>query len=225
MLMFTGLVMSPDFALSNYEFDVLWAELGLGRMPHPLQVPPTGNTPAESAMLAEEVRRELTARGLMVARRQADADLAAMLRLLDEHRVAVDLVCDVGYPLRALAATDGHTGVLAVLAGGELWLTGIRQCELAGAIVGLLPDVKPPGGRAPVLDTLSELGRGAHELTVTCRAAGCFGFSITNRPSVTWFDADGNRYLVEREPSRLRIGQVDHAGLERRIRTGLSTVE
>jgi hypothetical protein len=222
--------MSPDFALSNYEFDVLWAELGLGRMPHPLQVPPTGSTPAENAVLAEEVRRELADRGLMCAGYQADADLAAMLRLLDAHRVAVDLVGDVGYPLRALAATDGRDGVLAVLAGGELWLTRTRRCELAGALVSLLPDVRPSGaelGDVQVLDTLTELGRGVatHELTVNCRAAGSFGFSTADRPSVCWFDANGHRYLVEREALRIRVGPVDCGGLEERIAVGLSTME
>jgi hypothetical protein len=227
--MFTVLVMSPDFALSNYEFDVLWAELGLGRMPHPLQVPPTGSTPAESAVLAQEVRRELTDRGLMAAGHQTDCDLAAMLRLLADHRVAVDLVGDVGYPLRALAATDGRAGVLAVLAGGELWLTRTRWDELAGAIVGLLPEIGPPvaepsDARVTVLDTLAELGQSGatHELTVNCRAAGCFGFSAADRPSLSWFDVSGNRYLVEHEASRIRISPVDRACLERRVATGLS---
>lgn len=229
--MFTVLVMSPDFALSNYEFDVLWAELGLGRMPHPLQVPPTGSTPAESAVLAQEVRRELTDRGLMAAGHQTDADLAAMLRLLDEHRDAVDLVGDVGYPLRALAATDGHAGVLAVLAGGELWLTSTCRDQLAGAMVGLLPDVgpavaEPCDAQVTVLDALAELGRGeaTHELTVNCRAAGSFGFSTADRQSLGWFDAGGNRYLIEHEASRMRVSPVDCAGLKRRIAAGLSTV-
>jgi hypothetical protein len=229
--MFTVFVMSPDFALSNYEFDVLWAELGLGRMPHPLQVPPTGSTPAESAVLAEEVRRELTDRGLMAAGHQTDADLAAMLRLLDEHRDAVDLIGDVGYPLRALAATDGRAGVLAVLAGGELWLTSTRPAALAGAILGLLPDLGPSvveqhDPRVTVFDTVPEPGQGAatHELTVSCRAAGSFGFSTSGCLSMGWFDANGSRYLIEHEASRIRIAPVDHAGLERRIAAGLSTM-
>jgi hypothetical protein len=226
--MFTVLVMSPDFALSNYEFDVLWAELGLGRMPHPLQVPPTGSTPAESAVLAQEVRRELTDRGLMAAGHQTDADLAAMLRLLDEHRDAVDLVGDVGYPLRALAATDGHAGVLAVLAGGELWLTSTCRDQLAGAIVGLLPDLSPPDSpEMTVFPTFAELGQGGaatHELTVNCQAAGSFGFSTAGHQAMGWFDANGSRYLIEHEASRIRIGPVDRAGLERRIAAGLSTV-
>jgi hypothetical protein len=97
--------------------------------------------------------------------------------------------------------------------------------------VGLLPDLgpsvaEPCDARVTVLDTLAELGRGeaTHELTVNCRAAGSFGFSA-NRTSVGWFDAGGDRYLIEHEASRMRVGKIDPAGLERRIATGLSIME
>jgi hypothetical protein len=75
-----------------------------------------------------------------------------------------------------------------------------------------------------VLDTLAEFGQSGatHELTVNCRAAGSFGFSTVDRPSLSWFDVNGNRYLVEHEASRIRICPVDRAGLERRVAAGLS---
>lgn len=197
----------PDYVLSSYEFDVLWARLCPGRMPYPLGVPPTGRSRDERAVLANEVYRELTARGLVAADRAVDTGLAEFLRLLDSHHVSVDLVGHIGYPVRALAVTDGVAGVLAVLAGGELWLTGFRPAELATAIVGLLP-VEP------------RLPQG--------RTAGRFGISTGDgapAPAlVAWFDTDDGRHLVVHEESRLSVGPAGHEDVERCLTAIVSTV-
>lgn len=189
----------PDYALSSYEFDLLWNELCLGRMPGSLVVPRTGRTPGERAVLAKEIYRELTDRGLVDHDRRVDVGLSGLLRLLSGYRVAVDLVGDIGYPVRAVAATDGRAGVLAMLAGGELWLTGISPAGLATAIVGLLPAARPPGRNA----------------------GGRFGFSASGGRAVasamTWFDTESGRYLVVDEQSRLCLVSTGRAGIERRI--------
>ncbi len=229
----------PDYALSSYEFDVLWAESCLDRMPYPLAVPRIGRNPSERAVLAGEVRRALVDRGLVSADEHVDAGLETLLRLLGHYRVAVDLVGDIGYPVRALAATDGRTGVLAVLAGGELWLTGIAPDELVPAIVGVLPGGESPESvphqRTTVLgdDAVAVvLGRDAivlSRLPATCRAAGRFGVSTGVRgplpDTVTWLDTETGPYLVAHEGTRLSIGPTGHGDVERRLTGFLSTVD
>jgi hypothetical protein len=226
----------PDFALSSYEFDVLW---DFDRMPYPLAVPRIGRTPAERAVLVGEVRRALLDRGLVTEAHEVDPRLAALLRLLGQYRVAVDLVADIGYPVRALAATDGRAGVLAVLAGGELWLTGIAPADLVSAIVGVLPGGLSPGSvpyqRTTVLgdDAVAVvLGRDAvvlSRLPAICRAAGRFGVSTGGwgplPDTVTWLDTETGPYLVANEGARLSIGPTGHADIARRITDLLSTVE
>jgi hypothetical protein len=128
----------PDFVLAVEEFALLWADLGLGPMPYPLAVRACGRTPAQRAEFTAEVYRGLGARGLAEGRR-LDAGLEALLFLLARCEFAADAVAHVGYPLRALAGTDRHTAVLAMLAGGEVWLTAIRPTALAAAITGVLP--------------------------------------------------------------------------------------
>ncbi|TVT17271.1 ESX secretion-associated protein EspG [Amycolatopsis acidiphila] len=133
-----GAATGPDLVLTTAEFALLWADLGLGPMPYPLAVPACGRTPALRAEFTAEVYRELGTRGLAAGGRLA-ADLEALLVLLAGCEFAVDAVAHVGYPLRALAGTDRHTAVLAMLAGGEVWLTAIRPTALASAIAGVLP--------------------------------------------------------------------------------------
>lgn len=231
-------MVSPDFALSSYEFDVLWTHLRLPRMPYPLGVPRTGRTTAEQAMLAEEVRKALADRGLLTDDHEVDEGLAALLRLLAAHRVAVDLVADIGYPVRALAASDGEAGVLAMLAGGELWLTGIGPDRLAEAIAGLLRGAPAPRGSHPaaVREQVAAPPRAAvapvtvlPELATDCRATGRFGVSAGDGgpvpATVTWFDTEAGPYLVAHEGARLTIGPTDHAGIERRVAALVSTVD
>ncbi|GLY66743.1 ESX secretion-associated protein EspG [Amycolatopsis taiwanensis] len=137
----------PDFALSTEEFDILWGQLGFDRMPYPLDVPRTGRTMEERAELTTEVYRGLRERGLATGNR-IDPDLEALLRLLASYHVAIDAVGHLGHPFRALVAADRTTGVLAVLTGGELWLTQIRRTALAMAIVGVLPEAAAGPGRS-----------------------------------------------------------------------------
>lgn len=239
----TSLPWWPDFALSCYEFDVLWGALGPGPAPYPLQVPPTACPPERRGELADEVYRELTDRGLVSAN-VIDAGLESLLRLLGDHRVSLNAVAHIGYPVRALAAADETAGVLAVLAGGELWLTGIRPSELASAIVGVLPAAEPGAGAPLSLPGLDRcdggnpfaevvLGPGVleaseaaalTELGARRRGGGRFGYSAVDRAPCTaalgWFDTPHGRYLIACDGSRPVVRPTDSAGIERCL-TGL----
>ncbi|WP_240323461.1 MULTISPECIES: ESX secretion-associated protein EspG [Amycolatopsis] len=60
-------------------------------------------------------------------------------------RRCVDAAGHIGHPVRALAVAAGRTGVPALLAGGEIWLTEIPPSALVSAIVSVFP----PGIPAP----------------------------------------------------------------------------
>jgi hypothetical protein len=128
-------VTRPDFVLSTHEFELLWHDLELGAIPYPLAVPRM--TPRQRQLLADETLRELDERGLL-RHGQLVPELERMLCLLAVHEFAVDTVAHIGYPLRALAATNRVSAVLAMLAGGEVWLSDIRPDALAHASIGLL---------------------------------------------------------------------------------------
>ncbi|WP_053723134.1 ESX secretion-associated protein EspG [Saccharothrix sp. NRRL B-16348] len=140
-------MIAPDFVLSAREFDIVWDGLDLGPKPYPLDVPSVGRTAAERAEAAEEVYRDLAERGLVTGR-GLDERLAGQLRLLARPDVSVDAVGHIGVPLRAVAARDGHGGVLAAFGEDELWLVGIRPTALAGSIVAVLPENQAGPGRA-----------------------------------------------------------------------------
>jgi hypothetical protein len=138
----------PDLLLTPRQLDVVWQELGLGRLPYPLDVPSAGSTMAERRRLREEVLAELDG--------YPGARLTELLRLLARREVAVDAVAHIGRPIRAIAASDLHHGVLAVLDNGEIGLTEIRPTALAKSVVDLLPEKSSGPGSAHTLlvDTL-----------------------------------------------------------------------
>jgi hypothetical protein len=129
---------NPDFVLSAAEFDLVWAELGLGKIPYPLEVPSLGATTRERAELTAEAFRSLARRGLATDR-DLDPRLAHLLRLLVDHDTSVDVIGHRDQPIRALAAVARRSGALAELVGDELRLTEIRPTALALSAVGVLP--------------------------------------------------------------------------------------
>lgn len=188
--------------VSTHEFDLLWGALGLPAVPYPLRVPSTGRTFAERARLTAEVYREFASRGLARGR-QLDARLESLLDLLARHEVAFDAVGHIGYPVRALAAAAGRSAVLAVLAGGELWLTATDPGALAGEILGVFPAGTPGSLPAPAADRRL--------------AGGQIGADDGRRGStvVTWFDTPRGRYLVA--PGTGELTPTDDADLARRV--------
>ena len=136
-------MITPEFLLSPREFDVLWHELRLGRMPYPLDVPSEGDTEQDRRVLREKKLDELRARGLADDQRLADH-----LRLLDEHDVSVDAVAGLDRTVRALAVSNGERAVLAIIDDDRVGLLAIRETGIAREIVRVLPDGEPGPGTA-----------------------------------------------------------------------------
>jgi hypothetical protein len=133
----------PSFLLTPRQLDVLWEDLGLGRLPYPLDVPSVGSTAEERRRLREDVLAELGG--------HPDALLTDLLRLLAHHDIAVDMVAHIGRPVRAIAASDRHHAVLAVLANDKIGLAEVRPTALAKSIVDLLPENSSGPGNARTL--------------------------------------------------------------------------
>lgn len=136
--------------LTPRQLDVLWHDLGLGRLPYPLDVPSTGADMAERGRLRAEVLAELGG--------SVDVRLAEKLELLASPDLAVDAVAGVGGPVRAIAASNRRRAVLAVLKGDAIDLTEIRPTSLAKSIVDVLPErpAGPGGPRTLRLETLRQ---------------------------------------------------------------------
>lgn len=136
-------MITPEFLLSPREFDVLWHELRLGRMPYPLDVPSEGDTEQDRRVLREKTLDELRLRGLA-----DDHRLEEYLRLLDDHDVSVDAVAGLDRTVRALAVSNGRRAVLAIIDDDRVGLLAIRETGLAREIVRVLPDGEPGPGTA-----------------------------------------------------------------------------
>lgn len=132
-------MIEPEFVLTPRELDVLWHDLGLGRLPYPLDVPNHGSTEEERKRLREEV---LASYGEPAPR------LVALLRLLGDHEVAVDAVAHVDRAVRAVAVSNGERGALAVIDSGSIGVLEIRPTALARSIVEVLPDGSAGPGSA-----------------------------------------------------------------------------
>ena len=136
-------MITPEFVLSPREFDVLWQELRLGRMPYPLDVPTEGDTEQDRRVLRDKTLEELRQRGLA-----DDPRLEEYLRLLDDHVTSVDAVAGLDRTVRALAVSNGSRAVLAVIDDDRVGLLAIRETGIAREIVRVLPDGEPGPGTA-----------------------------------------------------------------------------
>lgn len=136
-------MITPEYLLSPREFDILWQELRLGRIPYPLDVPSEGATEQERRVLREKTLTDLRGRGMADDRRLED-----FLRLLDDHDVAVDAVAGLDRTVRALAVSRGDEAVLAIIDDDRIGLVEIRSTGLAREIVRVLPEGEPGPGTA-----------------------------------------------------------------------------
>lgn len=149
----------PDFALSVGELDLIGARLALPRPPYPLEVRSAGATAEERARLTEDAYLRLAERGLASGDR-LDDQLESLLRALANCSVTVDAVGHTDRPLRAVAGSDGSTGVLAEQVDDQVRLSRIRPTALATSLVGVLP-TNQPGPLGPMSVPQRALARAA----------------------------------------------------------------
>ncbi|RZQ59874.1 ESX secretion-associated protein EspG [Amycolatopsis suaedae] len=203
--------------LSASAFDVVWADLGLGRVPEPLRVRSVGHTDAERADIRAAVYANLAERGLLPG---GELDEAVVARLTTLASASVFVECealadmDSDEPLRAVAAGDGSRAVLAVQPSQTVGLSAIRPGELCPAIVDLLPELPPgpgygvnlPATELPSPDGASAARQrqlrevlaiqarpvySAGQLTVRVRENG----TVARRGGLTWFLTDVGAYF------------------------------
>jgi hypothetical protein len=132
------MTIKTDFVLSAKEFDFVWTQLELGRMPYPVDVPSNGATMEDRAKMRAETFEVLRDKGVLRGDR-LDPDLADLLRVLAAPSVSVDTVGFDDGPLRGLAASDGSQAALVALHGDTLSFAAIRPTALATSIVEVLP--------------------------------------------------------------------------------------
>ncbi|WP_214408180.1 ESX secretion-associated protein EspG, partial [Pseudonocardia lacus] len=136
--------------LTAAEFDVLWERLGLGPTPVVLRLDSPGRTRAERREIEAAGWQALRSRGL-AGPTGAHPELTRLLRLLARPSVALELRGWWGRSVRAVAAGEPDSGVLAVRQDGSLTL---RACgSLPTALLGVLPSAPAGPGLATTLPT------------------------------------------------------------------------
>ncbi|NIH81221.1 ESX secretion-associated protein EspG [Amycolatopsis viridis] len=209
--------------VSASAFDILWHDLGHGRVPPPLAVRSVGATEAERAEVRRAVHANLAERNLLDGGR-LDPALESRLATLASADVYVECEAlpDLGaeVPFRAVAAAGGRRGVLAAQPSRTIGLSGIRDTEIVAAVVDLMPALEPGPGHGVSLpaDALSggEGSRGAARQMAEIHAirsrpvlgAGQFsvrvrdGARVRRTGGVSWFSTDLGAYLGTVEPGR-----------------------
>jgi hypothetical protein len=135
-------------SLSHLEFDFIWEHLGLGEAPYPIDVRSFGETLEERAVLREQVRDSLRAKGLHDGE-AVSPRLEELLTLSARGPFTVDGQLSVGEYVRVLAASRGTEGVLLAQTDEEIRVVPVRHGKVVPAVVALVPDEKPgPGGVA-----------------------------------------------------------------------------
>ncbi len=140
--------------LTPEEFLLLWPQVGIARVPFPLQVRESVPLMNERAHLVRTTGDRLE-RGGVLHRGRIDADLENVLRTLGQPVMCCTAFGFYGprpeQLVRVRAAHTGGIGVLAVQsagiteeAGGEVVLSTVAASGLAEAMVGALP-LAPPG--------------------------------------------------------------------------------
>jgi len=131
--------------ISASAFDIVWSDLGLGRVPPPLDVPSVGATRRERDEIRAAVYDNLAQRGLF-AGGQVDSSLVARLETLAHADLYVE--CEAlqnDALLRAVAAVGGKRAVLATQPSRTIGLSPLRATEIWSAVVELLAWEPGPG--------------------------------------------------------------------------------
>lgn len=136
--------------LTAVEFDVLWERLGLGPTPVVLRLPSPGRTLTERRTVQESGWQALRDRGL-AGPSGPDPELARLLHLLARPSMQLELRGWWGHDVRAVAAGQPGSGMLAVRQDATVTL---GPCgSLPPGLLGTLPPAGPGPGRASTVPT------------------------------------------------------------------------
>jgi hypothetical protein len=150
-----------------HQFDILWAEGGLGALPYPFELRSHGDTEEHRLHIRHQVAAELRSGGLL-RQGELDRELEAALRLLARPALSIDsvwLADETGdSPHRVLACADGRRAIIvrqlpgeSEHAGGDILLGDIAAGALVPAIITELPP-ELPGGYPGGQQTFTDLG-------------------------------------------------------------------
>ncbi|MGH3517203.1 MAG: ESX secretion-associated protein EspG [Haloechinothrix sp.] len=131
---------------------VLFADLELGRVPQPFEVPHVSTELDQRAQIRDAVYRTLANRGLARGSR-LHPDVEDMLVTFARAPLAIAIAGELdrsghdgGEPLFARACSDGRDAFMVVQRGTMLVFTEIRPTAMADAAVDLLPDIRQAMG-------------------------------------------------------------------------------
>jgi len=135
--------------LRTAEFEVCWDILGLGELPHVLDLPSPGRSFEERGRIVDEVRSGLSARGLADGQ-GLHPDVAGLLTLLHRFSWAVDAWLLFDRSIRALGAHGGNAAVVAMIDDQEqeVLVYSVPADAVLTEVVGQLPEI-PAAGRWP----------------------------------------------------------------------------
>lgn len=151
-----------EWRFTGLEFQVLWRQLGLDRLPYPLRYRPVADTQDD----LDRQRRDASASLLP---RLTEA-LHRYLVALAEPRERIEVFGFAGRPdttpVRLHAGIRGDTGTLAIQlpgpdvdTGGDVLLRGVAPTRIPDAIASALPSI-PAGSRSPVRFRRADLQSG-----------------------------------------------------------------
>lgn len=139
-----------DVTLAREEYDIVWADLGLGEHVYPLGILGHGRTYEERAVIRRRVYEQLDARGL--ARGGPDDELAGLLVLLARAHVWLDMQWlsepDNVETDQAVAARTRERGLIARLDPSGLRLRAVPGTAILPALLDQLPAVGAATGQS-----------------------------------------------------------------------------
>lgn len=138
------------FSLPLPAVDVLFGDLGLGRVPQPFEIPHVSTEMDQRARIKEAVYRTLAGRGLVNGSRPT-SEVEDALVTFARAPVAIAVVGQPdaekdGEYLFARAVTDGRDAMLVVQKENSLVFHEVRPTAVVPETVALLPDVPQARG-------------------------------------------------------------------------------
>jgi hypothetical protein len=114
---------------------------------------PARSRPGEQRGEANRALAQLRDDGWIDARGEIHERLESALLVLGQARHAVDTICHVGSPTRAVLAASGRRGVLVIAAEEQVSVHRISPHGLGGQAATLLPNVPAGHGRSVTVPT------------------------------------------------------------------------